>query len=239
MIIDVNTKDLRQALQSVVPHVHSDETYGNICNVHFDVTDENLYVQATNMASAALAIASVWEHDGLTGDPSDDCFELSPTTVKELLAIFKASTNNPEDSTGDALRITVTDEHLTFLDVSGLFPGKAFTIPNSAAGGDYPNLPHMFLGALASEIEVPARIVTNGKLLQLFAHAASAYKMPLTIEPTATKTRMLISCGESFLGLLMPIKAEDGTDIANDLQEWRKGWYNRLPDLRPAHAAAA
>lgn len=231
MIIDVNTNDLRQALQAVVPHVHSDEAFGSICNVHFDVTDENLYVQATNTASAALAIASIWEHSGLTGSAREDSFELSSTTVKELLAIFKASKNNPEDSIGDALRITVTDESLHFLDVSGLFPGKAFTIPNSAAGGDYPNLPRMFLGALASDIDVPARIVTNGKLLQLFAHAASAYKEALTIEPTATKTRMLISCGESFLGLLMPIRAEDGDEISNDLNEWRTGWHNRLPDI--------
>lgn len=238
MIIDVNTNDLRRAMQSVVPHTHSDEAYGNICNVHFNVTDHNVYMQATNMASAALAIASVWEHDGLTGDHSTDCFALGASTVKELLAIFKASKNNPEDSIGDALRVTITEKELHFLDVSGLFPGKAFTIPNSAGSGDYPNLPGMFLQALAADIDVPARIVTNGKLLQLFAHAAAAYKEPLTIEPTATKTRMLISCGESFLGLLMPIKAEDGSEVANDLQEWRRGWYDRLPDLRPAEAAA-
>ena len=128
-------------------------------------------------------------------------------------------------------RITITPKELRFLDVSGLFPGKTFTVPNAEPDRSYPNLPRLMLQALASDVNVPARIVTNGKLLQLFAHAAAAYKQPLTIEPTEMQSRMLISCGESFLGILLPIKAEDGTEIANDLYHWRTGWYDRLPEL--------
>ncbi|MHA7270419.1 hypothetical protein [Arthrobacter sp. HLT1-20] len=227
----MNTKDLRQALQAVLPHVAQDDSYGNLCNIRVAVTDENLFIQATSTVSAAMAIASVWEHDHLTGDPTVDVFELSPTTVKELLSIFKASKNQPDDSIGDALRITVTGKELRFLDVSGLFPGKEFSIPNGEVSPTYPNLTSLFYNALASDIVVPARIVTNGKLLQLFAHAAAAYAQPLAIEPTELKSRMLISCGESFLGLLMPIKAEEGSEIANDLLGWKAGWFNRLPDI--------
>lgn len=229
--IDVNTKDLRQALQSVLPHVASDESYGSLTRVHFNITDTNLYVQATNTASATLAIASVWESEGLTGDPNEDAFELAAETVKELLTLFKPSKQSPEDEIGDALRITISPKELRFLDVSGLFPGKTFTVPNAEPDRSYPNLPKLMLHALAAEVSVPARIVTNGKLLQLFAHAAAAYKQPLTIEPTEMKSRMLISCGESFLGILLPIKAEDGSEIANDLYHWRTGWYDRLPEL--------
>lgn len=231
MILDVNTKDLRQALQAVAPHVAKDNAYGSLTRIHVNVTDHNLYIQATNTASAALAIASVWESDGLVGDPNDDAFELHADTVKELLTLFKPSGTAPEDEIGDALRITITPKELHFLDVSGLFPGKAFTVPNAEPDTSYPNLPKMLFQALASEVNVPARIVTNGKLLQLFAHAASAYKQPLTIEPTELQSRMVISCGESFLGLLLPIKAEDGSEIANDLYGWRTGWYDRLPEL--------
>lgn len=231
MILDVNTKDLRQALQAVLPHVAQDESYGNLCNVRVAVTDNHLFIQATSTVSAAMAIASVWEHEDLTGDPTSDVFELSPTTVKELLSIFKASKNQPDDSIGDALRITVTGKELRFLDVSGLFPGKEFSIPNDELSPSYPNLTSMFYNALASDVVVPARIVTNGKLLQLFAHASAAYARPLAIEPTELKSRMLISCGESFLGLLMPIKAEEGSEIANDLLGWRAGWFSRLPDI--------
>lgn len=231
MILDVNTKDLRQALQAVLPHVAQDEAYGNLCNVRVSVTDQHLYVQATSTVSAAMAIASVWEYSDLTGDPTEDVFELSPTTVKELLSIFKASKGQPDDSIGDALRITVNPKELRFLDVSGLFPGKEFSIPNAELSPTYPNLTSLFWNALASDVVVPARIVTNGKLLQLFAHAASAYAQPLAIEPTELKSRMLISCGESFLGLLMPIKAEEGSEIANDLSAWKAGWFNRLPEI--------
>ncbi len=229
--IDVNTKDLRQALQSVLPHVATDEAYGSLTRVHVNVTDTNLYVQATNTASATLAIASVWESEGLTGDPNEDSFELAAETAKELLTLFKPSKKSPEDDIGDALRITITPKELRFLDVSGLFPGKTFTVPNAEPDRSYPNLPKLMLHALAAEVSVPARIVTNGKLLQLFAHAAAAYKQPLTIEPTEMTSRMLISCGESFLGILLPIKAEDGSEIANDLYQWRTAWYDRLPEL--------
>ena len=233
MILNLNTLDFRRAVASVVPHVHSDPATG-LGVLHFTVTAEHVYVQATNTASAGMAIVSVWEHEGLTGDPFADHFDLDPSTAKELLAVFKAGKNQPDDAIGDALRITVSPGEITFIDISGLFPGKAYSIPNGATTDVFPNLARVFWSAIAAERQVPARIVTNGKLLQLFAHAAASYKQPLAIEPTETNKRMLISCGDSFLGLLMPIRAEEGDGLDADLTEWRDGWANRLPPLQYA-----
>lgn len=230
MILTVNTADLRHALVSVQPHVHNDAVTG-LDVVHFTADDGHVYVQATNTASAALAIVSVWEAEDLTGDPQEDCFDLDPTVVKELLAVFKASKNQPEDEIGDSLRITMTGKELTFQDISGLFPGKTYIVPNGNSSEVFPNLPRLFLDAVSSEKRVPARIMANGKLLQLFAHASASYKEPLAIEPTSTKTRMLISCGESFIGMLMPISAEEGTELAVKLASSREGWTRRLPAL--------
>lgn len=228
--LTVNTADLRHALVSVQPHVHNDAFTGlNI--VHFMATDGHLFVQATNTASAGLAIVSLWEAEMLTGDPSSDAFDLDPTVVKELLQVFKASKNQPEDEIGDSLQITVTRKELTFIDMSGLFPGKTYIVPNAMASEVFPNLPRLFNEAMDSRKQVPARIMANGKLLQLFAHASAAYKEPLAIEPTDTKTRMLISCGESFLGMLMPVPAEDGTELDSKLKESREGWLHRLPAI--------
>lgn len=230
MILTVNTADLRHALVSVQPHVHNDAVTG-LDVVHFTADDGHVYVQATNTASAALAIVSVWEAEGLTGDPQEDCFDLDPTVVKELLAVFKASKNQPEDEIGDSLRITMSGKELTFQDISGLFPGKTYIVPNGNSSEGFPNLPRLFLDAVSSEKRVPARIMANGKLLQLFAHASASYNEPLAIEPTSTKTRMLISCGESFIGMLMPVSAEEGTELAVKLASSREGWTRRLPAL--------
>ncbi len=230
MILTINTADLRHALVSVQPHVHNDASTG-LDVVHFTADDGHLYVQATNTASAALAIVSVWEAEGLTGDPQEDSFDLDPTVVKELLSVFKASKNQPEDEIGDSLRITMTGKELTFTDISGLFPGKTYIVPNGNSSEVFPNLPRLFLDAVSSEKRVPARIMANGKLLQLFAHASASYKEPLAIEPTSTKTRMLISCGESFIGMLMPVSAEEGTELAVKLASSREGWTRRLPAL--------
>ncbi|WP_411732171.1 DNA translocase FtsK [Paeniglutamicibacter sp.] len=228
--LTVNTADLRHALVSVQPHVHNDAATG-LALVHFMATHENLYVQATNTASAGLAIVSLWEAEELTGDPSADAFDLDPTVVKELLQVFKASKNQPDDEIGDSMQITVTRKELTFIDMSGLFPGKTYIVPNGNSSEVFPNLPRLFNDAMEARKQVPARIMANGKLLQLFAHASAAYKEPLAIEPTDTKTRMLITCGESFLGMLMPVSAEDGTELDAKLKESKEGWMQRLPEL--------
>jgi len=230
MILTVNTADLRHALIAVQPHVHNDAATG-LDVVHFMADDQNVYVQATNTASAALAIVSVWEAEGLTGSPEEDSFDLDPTVVKELLQVFKASKNQPEDEIGDSLQIKVSTKELIFTDISGLFPGKTYIVPNGNTSEVFPNLPRLFEEAVAADKQVPSRILANGKLLQLFAHAAAAYKEPLAIEPTATRTRMMITCGESFIGLLMPIRAEEGSDLDVKLIEAREGWNRRLPAL--------
>lgn len=230
MRLTINTADLRHALVSVQPHVHNDSSTG-LDVIHFMADDGHVYVQATNTASAALAIVSVWESEGLTGDPEEDSFDLDPTVVKELLSVFKASKNQPEDEIGDSLQIHVTGKELTFTDISGLFPGKTYIVPNGNTSEMFPNLPRLFLEAVDAEKRVPARIMANGKLLQLFAHASASYKEPLAIEPTNLKTRMLITCGESFIGMLMPIKAEEGSELDAKLKDAARGWSARLPAL--------
>lgn len=230
VILTVSTADLRHALVSVQPHVHNDSSTG-LDVVHFMADEGHVYVQATNTASAALAIVSVWDSDNLTGDPATDSFDLDPTVVKELLAVFKAGKNQPEDEIGDSMRIAKSSKELTFTDISGLFPGKTYIVPNGQTSEVFPNLPRLFVEAVDADKQVPARIMANGKLLQLFAHAAAAYKSPLAIEPTNTKTRMLITCGDSFIGMLMPVSAEDGTELDAKLKDARDGWSHRLPAL--------
>jgi hypothetical protein len=234
LILTVNTLDLRQALQSVIPHAADAKLSAALAVVHFTATDGNLYVTACNTQTLGHAVASVWEADYLTGDPNDDAFNLPTDVAKELLALFKANGKQPEDEMGDALRITVREGSITFLDISGLFPGKEFKIPRED-DNEYPvGFGRLLINAVLSERVMPERLTAAGRLVKLFATASAAYGEPLVIEPTADAKRILISCGESFLGLLMPIRSEDGSDVAAELNAWRDGWMHRLPEI--AHA---
>lgn len=234
MILTVNTLDLRQALMAVIPHAADAKLSAALAVVHFTATDGNLFVTACNTVTLGHAVASIWEAEGLTGDPNEDAFNLPIDVAKELLQLFKANGKQPEDEIGDAIRIVVEPKALTFLDISGLFPGKEFKIPRDD-DNEYPvGFGRLLMAAVLSERVMPERLVAAGRLVRLFATASAAYNEPLVIEPTADSKRILISCGESFLGLLMPIRSEDGSGVANDLDAWRAGWMDRLPEI--AHA---
>jgi hypothetical protein len=231
MILTVNTLDVRQALQSVIPHAADVKDSPAHAVVHFTATDQNLYLTACNMQTLGHSVASVWEADGMTGDPDTDSFNLPVDVAKELLALFKSSGKRKEDEIGEALRLTIKNKTITVLDVSGLFPGKELTIPRED-GNDYPvTFGRMLMSAVLSEPVMPKRLTASGRLVKLFATAAAAYGEPLVIEPTDDSRRILISCGESFLGLLMPIRDEE---VAGTLNVWREGWMRRLPEI--AHA---
>lgn len=231
MILTVNTLDVRQALQSVIPHAADVKDSPAHAVVHFTATDNNLYLTACNMQTLGHSAASVWEADGLTGDPDTDAFNLPVDVAKELLALFKSSGKTKEGELGEALRLTIKNKTITVLDVSGLFPGKELTIPRED-GNEYPvTFGRMLMSAVLAEPVMPKRLTASGRLVKLFATAAAAYGEPLVIEPTDDSRRILISCGESFLGILMPIRDEE---VSGNLNAWREGWMRRLPEI--AHA---
>jgi len=234
VILTVNTLDLRQALMAVIPHAADAKLSSALAVVHFTATDGMLHVTASNTVTLGHAVASVWDSEGMTGEVNEDAFNLPTDVAKELLQIFKANGKQPEDEIGDTLRITVKPDSIVFLDVSGLFPGKEFKIPQEG-DHDYPiAFGRLLIQAALSERVMPERLVAAGRLVRLFATASAAYGEPLVIEPTEDARRILISCGESFIGLLMPIRSEDGSTVANELEEWRAGWMHRLPDITHA-----
>jgi Ftsk gamma domain len=235
LILTVNTLDLRQALQSTIPHCADPKDSAAHAVVHFTATDHNLHVTASNMYTMGHAIASVWEADGMTGDVNTDAFNLPASVAKEVLALFKADKKQPDDEIGGALKITVGPKSITILDVSGLFPGKELTIPQEDGNNEYPvSFGRLLIEAVLADHRVPARLATSGQLIRIFASAAAAYGAPLLIEPTHDERRILISCGESFLGLLMPLRSGDDSDLAGKLKVARDGWLTRLPDITHA-----
>ncbi|GAB2767308.1 hypothetical protein [Sinomonas soli] len=232
MILDVNTLDLRQALQACLPHVSDPKLAPDLAVLHFVATDENLFVTGVNRASLGHAIVSVWDDRELTGDPDTDCFDLAPETAKELLTLFKSGGHGAsEEGIGECLRIRVTDKDVTFLDVSGLFPGKTYTVPRQPAAEYQVGFARMLLECLIADAPAPSKIAAAGPVVKWFATAAQAYKQPLLLEPTDDEHRLLVTCGESFVGILMTLRTDDGAALA-DAAQWRDAWMHRLQPLR-------
>lgn len=234
MIIDVETSDFRAALQAVTPHAEKEAEIVSIHRVNFSVTRHLLYVSATNRYSVGCAIANVFETEGLTGSYEDDQFDLTPELIKEVLMLFKSKAN-PHGEIGAAMRIEVKEEEIIFTDISGLFPGKKYAIPRVKIDAPFPNIPRLIRQTIVGERKTAPRLAAAGMLLGLFVTATKVYGSSLIIEPSGSRSALLISCGESFIGLLMPRDIGDDTEEAQAAKEAREGWYNRLHNLARGH----
>lgn len=226
--IMVSTADLRQALRSVAVHASQDKDTPLLQRVRFAIRGGNALVTATNRYTAGLAAVSVW--DNTYGDDNTD-LDLPVSQVGEILAMFKSKGESSDDAGDDDLRIRLTDRYVTMTDTAGLFPGKEVTWPRLATEDQFPDIPALVAGMLASAgSSNAAALHTSGRLLGLFKAASTVYDKPIVIEPTsATHGALVLSVGESFLGLLMPLKPSE-EDLAEQ-KEWRRGWEERLVDV--------
>lgn len=231
MILHVNTRDLRQAMLAVLPHAH-DTVETGLAVVHFTPDDQNLYLQTSNGFSQGMAIVSIWDARDLTGSPDDDSFDLTVDTAKELLKVFREK-KKPENDLDDQLSITVGTENITVTDVSGLFPGKSWTVPNTANSENFPNMPLIFANAIqGGPPSISSQFIASGDLLKHFSTAAKVYGYNLTLEPTTRSRLILVSCGESFLGAL--VEPTPTPEDEEHRREWREAWQGRLPSLAAA-----
>lgn len=223
--ITVSTREFRQALISVSPHQFPKPDFPSLHRVRLTLDRVNLSVTATNRYTAALAVASL--EDAFYSDEGEP-YDLSPNDVTEILALFKGgggSGSAEDEQPDDRLEIAFNDSHLIVTDVSGLIPGKSLKLPRFPVADDFPNIHDLVRNNLTARRSRPDRTVVAGKLLTLFGAASKTYGGALAIE-SGERNALVISCGDSFVGLLMPHKL-DPEHVA-ELDEWRDGWLRRL-----------
>jgi len=225
--LTVGTLDLRQALTAVAVHATDDPDIPTFNRVRLEVGPVNLTVTATNGYTAGHALVSVIDNvDGEAGAP----FDLSPQDVKEVLALFRSS---KETEQSDTLQLQVDDKHTTVTDVSGLFSGKSLVLPRLPLEGNFPDIEGLIGQHIADGFFGPFdgdRLIADGRKLASFTKAAAAYGQPLVLEPCGTTApRLIVLCGDSFIGLLTTMRPDD-EDRAAQMREWRDAWRRRLPD---------
>lgn len=226
MRFTVGTGDLRLALKSVVPHVEPDPDMTKTHRVHVDVGPENVTASATQGFTIGHALVSI--EDNLDGELG--AFDLTPTDVKEILVLFHGKAGSG-DYPDDMVRVEVEEKHLTITDISGLFEGKALQLPRHPTEDNFPDIAEMIRSKLTTRSKSAERLVTSGHLVALFTKAAAAYGEPLVIDPAGNTGAMLITCGESFIGLLMPQRADE--DTTAKINGWHADWLLRIQDRAP------
>jgi hypothetical protein len=223
MRFTVSTEDLRLALRSVGVHADPDDESPTLNRVRLDVGPENLTVSATNRFTAGHALVSIWDN----GDGELGPFDLTVTATKEILTLFKGKAGTG-DEPDDSMMIEVDSEHTTITDVSGLFPGKSLKLPTCPIATDYPDIGKILHAKISKGSEAANRIVTNGSLISLFCKATAAYKQPLVMDFGGDRAGVLITCGESFIGVLMPVTIDEDTEML--INTWHADWTRRFED---------
>lgn len=235
----VGTADLRQALTAVRPHASTDGDVPELTRIRLTIGRENLTVTATDRFTAALAIASTWDHDGEPGD----IVEVLADDAAKILAIFKGGKEAGDDSPQYLLRLEVDAEYVTVTDCSGMIDGRRFRMPRLATEDSLDVVPvlvdraHGGRTVLLDDIK---NMTVNGDHLGRFKVAATTYKEALSLETRAGIGKgsvcVLIRCGESFLGLMLPRRLLD--EDVQRAREWADGWTARLPEIVGAAAGS-
>jgi hypothetical protein len=217
--ITVGTADLRAALRSVTPHAHPEPEATTLHRLRLDVGPENMTVSATNLYTVGHAIVSIWDNaDSEVG------------TIKQVLALFHGKDADDEQPQ-DMLRIESDREHTTLTDVSGLLELTSLQLMRHPQG-EFPDVTKAIADKLtAKKRRATERVITNSTMLGLFLKAAAAYKQPLVIDPSGSDGAMLISCGESFLGLLTPARLDE--DMTAKINGWHADWLVRIDATNP------
>ena len=220
MQFNVGTADLRRALKAVAPHAEPSPDVPQTHRLRFAVGPDHVTVSATQRYTIGHAAVSALDFDGDVG-----VFDLTPQDVKEILTLFHGKKDRG-DEPDYTVRIRVDQERVTITDVSGLFEGKALHLPRIPTDENYPNVVKTIRDSLIAGRQSTERLITSGKLHGLFGAASSAYEMPLVWDGAGERGAMLVTCGSTFLGMLMPIRPDDAT--LADIEKWHTDWLTRI-----------
>lgn len=235
--VQVDTRDLRNALRAITPHAEPNKT-GDTESEHrvrLVLDRHHVNVLASNGTTAAMAIVSIEEDSRREKFAIDDgplIVDITPRQARLILQQFKAKATDPEGiEQVAALRVLSHGEGLEVADVSGLFAGESIRFPGVGVSDNFPDVQAVVTRAVANARQPGTDtkpLTSDGATLALFKAASTVYEQPLVVEPTGTveSRGFLVSCGESFLGVISSRHQDD--DSLKRRDGWRQAWMRRL-----------
>lgn len=214
------TQELLKALKGVACHASADPELPKLNRVRFEVTGDTLAVTATDLYTAGHARISV---DNAYGDDRFH-FDLTPQECKEITQVLAVK----DDGNDHFLRVDAKDQHVIVTDVSGFgFDGKSLQLIRYPAG-EFPDVVKMIGGFIRDPQADGEHLVTDGPRLRQFTTTAAAYAQPLVIQARGAKGVLVVTCGEHFIGALMPVRSDEGFDA--ELRATMDAWLRDIPD---------
>lgn len=222
--ITVGTNDFRHALIAVQRHVERDKDIPTTHRIRLAVASENVTVTATDTYTAGMALVSVWDYEGAACT-----VDVLPEDMAKVLSIFTGG-KDKADEPEHTLRLDIEASKLTVTDNSGLIDGRAFKVPRLPTdGGSLCTVPNLIARQCGSDSTLLADMAVSGEMMARFKHASNTYGHALVIEAHSASRAILIRCGESFLGLMMPTRL--GDTERTEIRDWSEAWARRLPDI--------
>ena len=238
--LEVPLIDFRRAIASVRPHAEKTKAGDELTafqRVRFIAAQSELYVCATNGTTSALAAVEIMTDSRATRFDKDDgefALDMSPALVSDLRAGLRINrTEMDEDQ--QVARVTFTDDTISAVDVSGLWPGSKTARPTLAYSADYPDLHGALSRALGAAGQAIKPMDGAAEVLAPFLSAAREYDKPLRFESTGpTMSRgFIVWCGRRFIGSVSSQHHDD--DSMSRRESERRAHLERL-GLQPALA---
>jgi hypothetical protein len=222
-LVTVDAGLLLQALRAVLPHTDGTEDSPTIHRVRLDVLDHAIEALATSRYTAVLARLA----DEVMVDTGESelavSVDLLPGDLATIVKMFK-----PGKDEQITLRLDLhSDGRVTFTDVSGLFDGRAYTVPSVGHPEDFPDVRRLIRTAMDAKRGIVGTVTYTGDLLRRFAASSAAYNDCLHIEPTADSKPFVVTVGDNFIGVLMPQRNSDEATI--EQRRVADEWHELLP----------
>lgn len=221
----VDVVDLREGIGAVLPHVSSNKKDDRLRRMRLTPFGQNLEITATDRYTVGLALVSLFDPA-----PEVDVIDLHPEDIAQILAVFTA----PPAGEQTLVEIRTTSAEITLTDKSGLIDGRSLTLPRMATDETFPNLRDLFADRMPGAHPAVNMVDPDGlrevwwraEHLARFRAAERAYGHPLVVT-RPLGVLWLIRCGESFLGLIAPVRPDDKAQAS--ARGWAEDWRRRLP----------
>lgn len=214
--LQIDAGRLTTALRAILPHAGDDPEIPHFHRVRLTATDTHLHLTASNGYTAGLARV-----DELIEAPAAEFdAELWPADLAVIAKMFK-----PGKDQVLTLRLDVHRDHrVTATDVSGLFDGRAYTVPTMKL--DELDIARLIANQLAVINEGRSAVEISADVLRRFAATAVAYGQTLTVESTTDNGPYLVHIRDLFVGLLMPNRYDD--ERREEIGDEHMAWLERL-----------
>ncbi|WP_406289562.1 hypothetical protein [Embleya sp. NBC_00896] len=218
--------DLRALLRDVTPHMGTDDSLPMLCGIKVEADDRHLYLIATDRYTLAATRRAA------PGIGTWSAF-LDTDDVKAITALGRIAGTRPIALSHDGRRLTArVGGHALTLDPNDTENGEGL--------GSFPRWRPMVREALAAAPDLTTEVALNARFLARWGghlRGTDACAPCLVWGSGIRHKPIVITRGEDFIGLQMPIHLGHTTGEPTALERVRDAWNTTLTADRPAIAA--